>query len=94
MASLISFIAGSVFVFLILMVLENRGKLRWIKKFGNPQIGGRASPPKPHKPTGITQAGQTPREMCGLSKGLETYRRRLQQQEQDNPPKNFSDPNE
>jgi len=94
MGSVIAFIAGSVFVFLILAVLENRGKLRFIRKFGNPQIGGRASPPRPHKPTGTTQAGQTPREMCGLSKGLETYRRRLQQQEQDNPPKNFSDPDE
>ena len=54
MANVIAFIGGSSLVFLILMLLENRGKLRWIKKFGNPQIGGRASPdgwkpPKPRK---------------------------------------------
>ena len=89
MGSVIAFIAGSCFVFLILAVLENRGKLRFIRKFGNPQIGGRASPP-----TGITTTGQTPREPCGLPRQLKNYRRLIQQQKQDNPPKKFSDPDE
>ncbi len=40
-----------------------------------------ASPPRPHKPTGITQAGQTPREFCGLPKRLERYRQQLQEQD-------------
>jgi len=95
MGSIIAFILGSSFVFILLCVAENKGYIRRINKFGNPQIGGRSSPPDGWKPpTGITQAGQTPREPCGLPKRLETYRQQLQQQEQDNTPKKFSDPDE
>ena len=83
MGSIIGLIVGSSLVFLLLCVAENKGYLRRIKKFGNPQIGGRASPP---------DGWQPPREFCGLPKRAEAYRRMIQQQKQDNAPKNFSDP--
>ena len=88
MGSVIAFIAGSCFVFLILAVLENRGKLRFIRKFGNPQIGGRASPP-----TGITTKGN--RDIrCGTFKTHRLDKHKIQLQKQVNPPKKFSDPDE
>lgn len=50
MGSLIGFLAGSLSVFLFLCFAENKGYFRWIKKFGNPQIGGRSSPPNGWQP--------------------------------------------
>ncbi len=50
MASVIAFVAGVCFVFLLLCWAENRGYIRRIRKFGNPQIGGRASPSDGWKP--------------------------------------------
>jgi hypothetical protein len=43
MSSLLSFVTGGCLVFLLFCLAENRGYIRRIKKFGNPQIGGRAS---------------------------------------------------
>ena len=88
MGSIIGFIAGSTFVFLILTVLENRGKLRWIRKFGNPQIGGRSSP---KDPTGITTKGN--RDIrCGTFQTHRLDKHKALLQKQDNTPKKFLDP--
>ena len=45
MGSIIGLVVGSTLVFLLLCLAENKGYIRRINKFGNPQIGGRASPP-------------------------------------------------
>jgi hypothetical protein len=44
MSSIIGFIAVSCFWFILLCFAENKGYIRRINKFGNPQIGGRSSP--------------------------------------------------
>lgn len=42
-ATALVFMAGACLVFLLLCWADDRGYLRRVKKFGNPQIGGRAS---------------------------------------------------
>jgi hypothetical protein len=54
MGSAIGFIVGCCSVFLLLAIAQSKGYIRRIKKFGNPQIGGRSSP---IDPTGITTKG-------------------------------------
>ena len=92
MGTIIGFAAGSSFVFLALAVAENRGYLRRIKKFGNPQIGGRSSPPDGWKtPTGITTKGN--RDIrCGTFQTHRFDKHKTQPQPKNTTPKKFLDP--
>ena len=85
---LIGFLAGSLSVFLFLCFAENKGYFRWIKKFGNPQIGGRSSP---IDPTGITTKGN--RDIrCGTFQRRNFDQYKTQPQNKTETPKKFSDP--